>query len=133
MTRAIIAQVCLLLYSIHNVLAVILYFCMYLYPRKRSLVWGYTGFTLSVCLSVCLSVYLPPVCGHMILSTHVLRNGCMDFSKNLYTNYPPSEKVHLEFTYWVDNFSSLYRLFFPGQSSSFLTRNSILKIMKNFD
>ena len=40
----------------------------------------------------------------MILSTHVLRNGCMDFSENLYTYYLPSEDVHLEFSYWLDNF-----------------------------
>ena len=40
----------------------------------------------------------------MILSTHVLRNGCMVFSENLYTYYLPSEDVHLEFSYWLDNF-----------------------------
>ena len=33
----------------------------------------------------------------MILSTHVLRNGCMDFSEKLYIRYLPSEDVHLEF------------------------------------
>ena len=47
---------------------------------------GYIGFCLSVCLS-------PSV--DMILSSHVLRNGCTDFSENLYTQYSLSEGVHL--------------------------------------
>ena len=77
----------------------------------------YIGITLSGCLSICPSVHLP-VClsdsipsVYMILSTHVLGNGCIDFSENVNTNYLSSEDVHLEFSYWLDNFSSFYKLF----------------------
>ena len=49
---------------------------------------GYIGFTLFVCS--------PSV--DMILSTHVLRNGCMDFSQNLYTYYLPSEDFRID---WI--------------------------------
>ena len=51
----------------------------YYTPRKRSL-GDYIDFTLSVRLS--LSVCLTSV--DMILSTHVVRNGCIDFSENLF-------------------------------------------------
>ena len=70
-------------------------------------VW--TSVHLSVRPSVCLSVWLPSV--YMILSTHVLGNGCIDFSENVNTNYLSSEDVHLEFSYWLDNFSSFCTLF----------------------
>ena len=52
------------------------------------------GILVSVCLSVCLSDCLSPSVD-MILSSHVLRNGCTDFSENLYTQYSPSEDVCL--------------------------------------
>ena len=63
-------------------------------PRKQS---------LRVCPSFC------PLSVDMILSTHVtvLRNGCMDFSENLYTHYSSSEDVHI----LMDNLSSFYRFF----------------------
>ena len=60
---------------------------------------------LSVCLSVrpsvsdCLSVCLSAMSVDTILSTHILRDGCMDFSEKLYTDYSPSVNVHLEFSY----------------------------------
>ena len=41
---------------------------------------------LFVCLSVRLSVRLSPSVD-MILNTHVLRNGCMDFSSYSYTDH----------------------------------------------
>ena len=47
----------------------------------------------------------------IILSGHVLRNQCTEFSENLYTHYSPYEDVHLVFSFWLDNFSSIYRLF----------------------
>ena len=34
-----------------------------------------------------------------ILSGHVLRNQCTDFSENLYTHYSPYEDVHLVFSF----------------------------------
>ena len=55
MKRAIITQVCC--FYTRYIMYLLLYctfVCIYT-PCKRSLVWGYTGFTLSVCLSVCLS------------------------------------------------------------------------------
>ena len=85
-------------------------------------VWGYIGFTLSVCLSVRLSVCLTPVCGHDFFHA---RDGCMDFSEKLYTHYSPSEDVRLEFSYWFFLFLDLVEVL--------ITRNSVLKIMKNFD
>ena len=56
-------------------------------PRHPQRGWGGGG-------SLCLS---PSVV--MILSTHPLRDGWMDFSENLYTYYSQSENVHLEFSY----------------------------------
>ena len=44
-----------------------------------------------------LSVCPPSV--DIILSMHVQRNKCMDFSENLYTHYSLAEDVHLEFSY----------------------------------
>ena len=44
-----------------------------------------------------LSVCPPSV--NIILSMHVQRNECMDFSENLYTHYSLAEDVHLEFSY----------------------------------
>ena len=106
------------------------YLCLYPMQMKFG---GYIGFTLSVCLSVHLS--LCPLSVDMILSTHVLRDGCIDFSENVYTNYSLSEDVHLEFSYWLDKFSSFYRLFFLFLDLVFflIKRNSVLKIMRNFD
>ena len=52
------------------------------------------GILVSSCPSVCLS---PSV--NMILSTRVLRNGCMDFSENMYTYYLPSKDMHREFSW----------------------------------
>ena len=70
-------------------------------PCKRSLD-GYIGFILSVCLS--------PFCRHDF--AHACSKTMMHgFSKNLYTHYSPSEDVHLEFSYWLDNFSSILQAF----------------------
>ena len=72
-------------------------------PRKRSLV----GILVSPCLSVCLF----PVCGHAVV------HACFEiwvhgfFPENWYIEYSTSEHVHLELSYWLDNFSLLYRLF----------------------
>ena len=57
----------------------------------------------------------------------------MDFFENLYTDYSPSEDVHLEFSYWFDNFSLFKRLFFlllDLVGVVFITRNtcSVLKL-----
>ena len=93
--------------------------------RERSSV-GYIEITLPVCLpsvppSICPSVHLSVwlLSVDMILSTHVLGNGCMEFSENLNTNYMSSEDVHLEFSCWLDNFSSFCMLFFCFWTKSF--------------
>ena len=106
-------------------------------PRK----WSLGGILFSPCPSIypsiCLSVRLSlcPPSVDMILSTHILRDGCIDFSENVYTYYSLSEDVHLEFSYWLDKFSSFYRLFsvFGLGLFFFIKRNSVLKIMRNFD
>ena len=68
-------------------------------------VWGGVYWFLSVCIlsvcilvSVCLSVWLPSV--DMILSMHVLKNGCMDFSE-IYFKYTLQSKVVLYAHVWV--------------------------------
>ena len=66
--------------------------CIYYTPHKRS--WEGVYWFHPVHLSVC-----PPSID-MILSTHILRNWCMDSSENVYTVNSPSEIVHLEFSYW---------------------------------
>ena len=81
-----------------------------------------------VLLSVCLSVWLPSV--DMILSTHVLGNGSIDFSENLYTNYLSFEDVHLEFSYSLIIFFHFKSFFLY---LDLLVWNSVLKIMQNFD
>ena len=58
-------------------------------------VYWFQPVRLSVCLSVCLSLRLS-VCGHDFVHAYVLRDGCMNFSKNVYTDYSPSEDVNLE-------------------------------------
>ena len=74
----------------------------FLYPLANKVLGGIlVSPSLSVCLAVCQSV-CPSVCPpsvDMILSTHVLRNGCMDFSENLYTDYSTLQDVHLVFSY----------------------------------
>ena len=64
--------------------------------RKQSLE-GWVGILVSRCPSVCLSICAPSV--DMILSTHVLRHWCMDFSENLYIYNSLYENLHLEFSY----------------------------------
>ena len=79
--------------------------CYYYTHRKRS--WGGdVVFTLFVCLSV----YLLSL--NMILSMHVLKNGCMGFSDFfLKTHYSQCINVHLECSYWFDNVYKFFRLF----------------------
>ena len=80
-------------------------------------VWGYIFVTLSVCPSVrlsvrpsicpsvCLSIF-PSVCLSVCLSVcplfvdMILRDGCIHFYENLYTDYSPFVDVHLEFSYF---------------------------------
>ena len=59
-------------------------------PANKVLVSPY----LSVCMSVCLSV---PVCGHEF--DDVLKDGLMNFSENLLSDYSPSENVQPELSY----------------------------------
>ena len=80
---------------------------------------------LSVRPSVSLSVSVCPPSVDMILSTHVLRNRCMDFS-DLYIDYSPSADVHLEFSYWMDNFSLFYRLFLLLETWLFFYNNKFI-------
>ena len=89
--------------------------------RKRC--WE-VNFTLSVC----------PVCGHDF--DHAWSKGWVHgFFWKVVHSLSPSEDVHLDFSYWLDNFSSFYRFFSVfGLSSFFLkTRCSVLKIMKTFE
>ena len=86
----------------------VLHMSLYLYPSQTKFGGGYIRFTLSYCLSV----WLPSV--NMILSTHVLGNGSIDFSENLYTNYLSFEDVHLEFSYSLGiffHFKSFFSVF----------------------
>ena len=103
----------------------VLHMSLYLYPSQTKFGGGYIRFTLSYCLSV----WLPSV--NMILSTHVLGNGSIDFSENLYTNYLSFEDVHLEFSYSLGIFFFHFKSFFLYLD--LLVWNIVLKIMKNFD
>ena len=89
--------------------SVCLSFCPSVYPSVCPSV------CLSICVSVilfCLFVCLSPSLDKT-LSTHVLIDGCMNFSENLYIDYSASEDVHLVFSYWLgNNISSVYRFFF---------------------
>ena len=119
----------------------------YYTPRKRS--WGIilispcASVYLSVCLSVrpslsvCLSV---PFCGHDIVHA-CFENWCMDFSEFdqselIWTYYSPSADVHLEFSYWMDNFSLFNRLFSVFgvlsffYNNKFITRNTCVLILE---
>ena len=65
----------------------------------------------------------------MILSTNVLKNGCMDFS-----DYPPSEDVYLEFSYWLDNFSLFNRInFFLFLNFDLNIENELLLLLFNWN
>ena len=64
-----------------------LYFIIPLLQRRL----GYTVLALFVHPYLRLSFFLS--------IQNSLRNGCMDFSENLYTYYSPNEDVHLEFSY----------------------------------
>ena len=103
---------------------------------------GYISFSLFICLSVCpstVSVCLPPVCGHDFvhacskeMDTWNFLKFCTLITRHLYTHHSPSEDVHLEFPYGLDNFSSLNRLFTVFWTLSFFkTRNIVLKITIN--
>ena len=66
------------------------YYCgAFLHPPQTKFRGENIGFTLSVC----------PPSVDMILSTDVLRNGCTDFSENVYAHYSPYGDVPLEFPY----------------------------------
>ena len=81
------------------------HYMLLLYPPQTKL-GGYVVFTLYVCLSV----YLLSL--NMILSMHVLKNGCMGFSDFfLKTHYSQCINVHLECSYWLYNVYKFFRLF----------------------
>ena len=97
-------------------------------PRKRS--WGRGIILVSHCpLSGCLSAC--PWSADTILSKHALGNRCIDYSESVYTHYSLIENEHLEFSYWLDNYSSFYR--FSSDFVLCITRNSVLKIVRIFD
>ena len=96
----------------------VLHMSLYLYPSQTKFGGGYIRFTLSYCLSV----WLPSV--NMILSTHVLGNGSIDFSENLYTSAP---RIFI----FIGYFFSILKAFFLYLD--LLVWNIVLKIMKNFD
>ena len=78
----------------------------------------------------------PPDCGHDFVHA-CTKKWVQNFSANLYTDYSLSEDVHLEISYWMDDFSSLsslYRFFFCfGLGLYFINRKNVFKIIKNFD
>ena len=74
---------------------------MFPYTTCKQSLGGDICFTQSIRLFVC------PLSVDMILSTHVLRNWCMDIPENLYTNYSLSEDVHLEMFLYFKTFFCL--------------------------
>ena len=88
----------------------------YYTPLKQRL----GGILVSPCLSVCLfPLRWTWFCPRM-------------FWKIVHSYYSPSEDVHLEFSYSLDNFS--FNRPFPAFGLSFfISRNNVLRITKNFD
>ena len=84
----------------------------------------YIGFSLSV---YSLSV-------DMILSTHVLGNGCMNFAENLNSHLLSSEDVHLLYSFWLDHFFFISKAFSCFMDIVFFqNKNIVLYLMKNFN
>ena len=68
-----------------------LFVCLSVHPFVRP------SIHLSICLFVYLSVCLS-VC--QLFVDMILRDGCIHFYENLYTDYSPFVDVHLEFSYF---------------------------------